>query len=57
MVELQLLQGRERAIALFGELEPPPLEGVGLTEPVLGGREPWTPQKRQGHDQDACDCK
>ena len=37
MIELELLQRRERAVARLGELELAPLELVRLVERVLGG--------------------
>src|SRR6266536_2922748 len=51
MVELELLQGRQRAVALLRELQPAALELIGLAEPVLRGRDPGPPEKRQrDHD-------
>jgi len=40
MVELQLFQGRQRAIALLREFEPAALELIGLAKPVFRGRDP-----------------
>src|SRR5919109_3380032 len=55
VVELELFQGRESTVALFGELEAPALAGVGLSQPVFRRREPRMPQERQRDDDDAGD--
>jgi len=55
MVELELLQGSQRAVALLRELQPAALEFIGLTEPVLRGRDPRPPEKRQRDHEDGGD--
>ena len=55
MVELELLQGRKGAVAVLRELEPAPLELVGLAETVFGRREPGPAQEGQRHDEDGDD--
>ena len=57
MVELELLQGCQSAVALLGELEPAALELIGLAEPVLGGGDPGPTQERQRNDDDGSDGK
>ncbi len=52
MVELELLQGGESAVALFGQLEPTVLAGARLRELVFraGGDRPAQEGQRDGHD-------
>src|SRR6185437_12765068 len=57
MVELELLQGSEGAVALLGELEPAAFELVGLAETVFCRRQPRSPQEGQRHDEDGGDRK
>ena len=54
MVELELLQRRERPVALLGERQPPLFELVGLVEPVVR-RAAGLAQERQRDESHARD--
>ena len=55
MVELELLERGERAVALLGERQPRALGGVGLVEAVGVGRQRGLPQERTRHEDDTGD--
>src|SRR5437016_489441 len=55
MVELELLQGCQCAVALLRELQPAALELIRLAEPVFRGRDPGPPEKRQRDHDDSGD--
>jgi hypothetical protein len=55
VVELELLQRRQRAVPLLDELEPPALERVRLVEPVVLGRRARSSQERPRGEQHARD--
>src|SRR5919201_534286 len=57
VIELELLQGRERTVALLGQLEATALARVGLAEPILGGRKARPPQEGQRDDDHGDDCE
>ena len=55
VVELELLQRGERAVALLDELEPPSLQHVGLVDSIVLGRRARPPQERPRNEEHARD--
>ena len=53
VVELELLERGECPVALLGQSQPPLLECIGPSEPVIS--RPRLAQEGQGHEQDADD--